>query len=181
MDAPITIRTAGFEDIATLDRLIPESVRKLQAAYYTPSQMEAAIGSVFGVDHQLVKDGTYFVAVCGNTIVGCGGWSRRQTLYGSGAGRLKEDPLLDPERDPARIRAFFVHPNWTRRGIGTRLMQACEDAALSAGFQRLELAATLAGVPLFAARGFVPEERFGVPLANGEVLPVVRMSKTLLL
>ncbi len=116
---------------------------------------------MFGVDRQLIADSTYFVAEDGATLVGCGGWSKRKTLYGGDHGRdASEDALLDPATAPARIRAFFVHPRWARRGIGRKLLAACERAAAAAGFRSLELVATLAGVPLYAAGGYRTLERY---------------------
>ncbi|HEX8817446.1 MAG TPA: GNAT family N-acetyltransferase, partial [Terriglobales bacterium] len=110
-------------------------------------------------------------------IVGCGGWSRRKTMFGSDHGPVKDDAWLDPAKDAARVRAFFVHPEWARRGIGTVLLRACEEAARAEGFLKLELVATLPGVLLYEKRGFEAGERFEVPLADGKALPVVRMVK----
>ena len=118
----LVVRLATERDIPSLTRLIPESVRSLSVGYYTERQIESSLGYVFGVDSQLIADGTYYVAVAGEQIVGCGGWSKRQTLYGSDQMKGEADPLLDPARDAARIRAFFVHPEWTRRGIGRRII-----------------------------------------------------------
>lgn len=174
----VTIRPATLEDIPALEVLIAESVRILQAGYYTTAQMEGALGTVFGVDTQLIRDGTYFVAEVESLIVGCGGWSRRKTLFGSDHVAQKDDTWLDPSRDAARIRAFFIRPTWERRGIGSRILEACESAATAHGFARFELAATLPGVPMYQARGFSAAERFDVPLANGLGLPVVRMVKS---
>jgi GNAT superfamily N-acetyltransferase len=174
---PIEIRLANHQDITTLEQLIPESVRALSANYYTPQQIESAIVHIFGVDSQLIADGTYYVAECDGQVVGCGGWSKRKTLFGGDQMKDTEDALLDPTVDAARIRAFFIHPNWARKGIGTRIIQACEEAARQAGFTRLELAATLPGVPLYAAVGYQPMERFDVPMADGETLPIIRMVK----
>jgi GNAT superfamily N-acetyltransferase len=175
-----TILKATEHDVQVLRELIDASVRGLQSADYSPTQIESALATVYGVDSQLIVDGTYFVvesATPKNKIVGCGGWSRRKTLYGGDHWTGREDSLLDPENDAAKIRAFFVHPAWVRRGIGTILLDACEQAALVAGFRRLEMGATLSGVPLYAARGYVALENLGVPLANGESLPIVRMEK----
>jgi GNAT superfamily N-acetyltransferase len=172
-------RLAGTEDIPALEQLIPMSVRQLQAAYYSPAQMEAALGPVFGVDRQLIRDGTYFVVEHERQVIGCGGWSRRRTLYGSDRDRVGEDLALDPRSDPARIRAFFVHPNWARKGIGRSILIACEHAALAAGFQTAELSATLAGEPLYAKYGYFVAERSEIPMAGGLGLPVVRMTKRL--
>jgi len=171
------IRLAVLEDIRALEALIPESVRALQSDSYTTEQIEGALGTVFGVDTQLIRDGTYFVVEVDTKIVGCGGWSRRRTLFGSDSVSGKDDQWLDPATEPARIRAFFVHPAWARRGIGSAIMRRCEAAAREIGFSRLELAATLVGVPLYRAHGFESVEQIDVPLANGQTLPVVRMAK----
>ena len=112
-------------------------------------------------------------------IVGCGGWSKRKTLYGGDVWVAREDSLLDPAKDAAKIRAFFVHPDWARRGIGTLILEACEQAAIAAGFQRFEMGATLTGVPLYKARGYTALEDLGVPLEDGVTLPIVRMEKRL--
>ena len=173
----VTIRQAVLEDAQALQVLIVESVRKLQAAHYSPEQMEGALGTVFGVDTQLIRDGTYFIAEVDSTVIGCGGWSRRKTLFGSDHVPRKDDAWLDPQQDAARIRAFFIHPDWARRGIGSQILEACEAAATAQGFSRFELVATLPGEPMYNARGFVATERFNVPLPNGAQLPVVRMTK----
>jgi GNAT superfamily N-acetyltransferase len=175
---PFALRVAERHDIPALEALIPLSTRELQAAYYSPAQIEGALGTVFAVDRQLIADGTYFVVEDAGVIVGCGGWSRRKTLFGGDQGRhASEDAVLDPEHEPARIRAFFVHPQWARRGIGMLLLRECERAAITAGFRMFELVATLAGVPLYAAGGFRAVEQFGIPLVSGGPMPVVRMSK----
>jgi GNAT superfamily N-acetyltransferase len=177
--APVALRLAHERDTRALEELIPLSARALQAATYTPAQIEGALGTVFAVDRQLIADGTYFVVERDGAIVGCGGWSRRKTLFGGGGDIPRDDALLDPRSDPARIRAFFVHPAWARQGIGRMLMNACERAALDAGFHTMELVATLAGEPLYAAFRFRAMERYEIPLANGQLLPAVRMAKTL--
>lgn len=177
MDAHI--RKARAADVPRLREVIEASVRGLQAQDYTPSQIEGALRSVYGVDTQLIADGTYF-AVEGSEdgqIIACGGWSKRKTLYGGDQYAGREDSLLDPARDAAKIRAFFVHPDWARRGIGTLILNACENAALAAGFTRLEMGATLSGVPFYRARGYTEIEKQSAPLANGEALPIVRMAK----
>ncbi|TMG84612.1 MAG: GNAT family N-acetyltransferase [Betaproteobacteria bacterium] len=176
---PATLRLADDSDIAAIEELIPLSARALQSATYTSAQIEGALGSVFAVDRQLIADGTYFVVERDGAIAGCGGWSRRKTLFGGDRGDVpRDDVLLDPRRDPARLRAFFVHPAWARQGIGRMLMSACEHAAIAAGFGALELVATLSGEPLYAAFAFRAVERYELPLANGQLLPVVRMAKT---
>lgn len=177
---PVTLRLACADDVPALEALIPLSARALQAATYSPAQIEGALGTVFAVDRQLIADGTYFVAERDSQMVGCGGWSRRKTLFGGDRGRSPlADPLLDPKRDAARIRAFFVHPACARQGVGRLLMSACERAAAEAGFRAMELVATLAGEPLYAAFAFCAVERYDVALANGLSLPVVRMAKAL--
>jgi GNAT superfamily N-acetyltransferase len=177
---PITLRLARSDDVFLLEALIPLSARALQAATYSPAQIEGALGTVFAVDRQLIADETYFVAERGSEMVGCGGWSRRKTLFGGDRGRSPQaDPLLDPSADAARIRAFFVHPAYARRGVGRLMMSACERAAAAGGFRTLELVATLAGEPLYAAFAFQVVERYDIALANGLSLPVVRMTKAL--
>lgn len=171
------LRLATDADVPVLEVLIPLSVRSLQVAHYSNAQMEAALGPVFGVDRQLISDGTYFVVEHEGQIVGCGGWSRRKAMYGGDRGRAGEDALLDPVTDPARIRAFFVHPDFARRGIGRRLLSECEAAIHVAGFKRVELVATLAGEPLYSTAGYQVHERLYAPLPNGLSLPTVRMGK----
>ena len=173
----IGIRLARAADVSELRRLIDRSVRGLQAQDYTPAQIEGALASVYGVDSQLIADGTYFVAEVAEALVGCGGWSKRKTLYGGDQYAGREDLLLDPKTDAAKIRAFFVHPEWSRRGIGTRLLEACESAATLAGFKRCEMGSTLTGVALYRAHGYVAFEHLEVPLTNGGYLPIVRMEK----
>jgi GNAT superfamily N-acetyltransferase len=173
----LTLRQAVPADVPALRVLIDASVRKLQAGDYTPAQIEGALQSVYGVDSQLIADGTYFVVEAESTIVGCGGWSKHKTLFGGDHWAGREDSLLDPQRDAAKIRAFFVHPDWVRRGIGSVILDACEKAAVVAGFTRFEMGATLTGVPLYRARGYVALENIEAPLKNGESLTVVRMEK----
>ena len=175
------VRKAGADDIPRLKEVIEASVRGLQANDYTPAQIEGALQSVYGVDSQLIADGTYLVAEDtsqpNSVIVACGGWSKRKTLYGGDQYAGREDSLLDPSRDAAKIRAFFVHPKWARRGIGSLILKACEDAAIAAGFQRLEMGATLSGVAFYKAKGYAEVEYQAVSLSNGEMLPIVKMTK----
>jgi len=173
----LTLRQAVPADVPALRLLIDASVRSLQAADYTPTQIEGALETVYGVDSQLIADGTYFVVEAEEIIVGCGGWSKHKTLFGGDRWTAREDSLLDPQNDAAKIRAFFVHPGWVRRGIGSMILEACEKAATAAGFTRLEMGATLTGVPLYRARGYVALETLDVPLQNGESIKVVRMEK----
>lgn len=179
----ISIRLARAEDIPTLRPLIESSVLGLQSRDYSPAQLQQALKTVYGVDTQLIADGTYFVAEAREssqpTIVGCGGWSRRKTLYGGDQWAGREDSLLDPARDAAKIRAFFVHPAWARKGIGGMILEACEQAAHAAGFHRLEMGATLTGVPFYQAKGYVALQEQQVPMGEGLTLPIVRMGKSL--
>jgi GNAT superfamily N-acetyltransferase len=182
----IRIRPATSDEVPVLRELIEASVRQLQAQDYTEKQREAALRTVFGVDSQLIADGTYLVADASDAtdhgegkpaIAACGGWSKRKTLFGGDQWSGREDSLLDPARDAAKIRAFFVHPAWARQGVGTLILEACESAARAAGFSRFEMGATLTGVKLFGVKGYVPVKRMDVPLDNGEVLPIVQMEK----
>jgi GNAT superfamily N-acetyltransferase len=177
LNAAYSIRFACETDVPALERLIPLSVRGLQASSYSDAQMEAALGPVFGVDRQLIRDGTYFVVEAGDAVVGCGGWSRRRAVFGGDRERTGEDAVLDPARDAARIRAFFVHPTWARQGIGRLILRQCEEAIRAAGFREAVLVATLAGEPLYAARGYSVIMSYNVPLSQGLTLPVVRMGK----
>jgi len=154
--AGIVIRPAVAVEITLLDRLIADSARGLSKDFYDEREIEAAISHIFGVDSELVADGTYFVAEAQGQIIGCGGWSRRRTLFGGDRFASREVGLLDPAADPARIRAFFTAPGQERRGVATRLLAACEAAALAAGFSRMALMATLPGAPFYAALGYEP-------------------------
>jgi len=183
MSATFHVRLATQADISALHALIESSVRILQANDYTPAQIEGALGTVLGLDTQLVSDQTYFVAETSNadgkkTIVACGGWSKRKTLFGSDHAAVREPEFLDPATDAAKIRAIFVHPDWARRGLGTLLLKTCENAALAAGFTKFEMGSTLTGVPLYKLRGYQVIESIAVPLRNGEALPVIRMAKS---
>ena len=178
------IRNALESDIPALHALIEASVRGLQAGDYTPAQIEGALGTVLGLDTQLIRDRTYFVVESGSTeesreqqLVGCGGWSKRKTLFGSDHTYLREPDLLDPATDGAKVRAIFVHPAFARRGLGSLILAHVEAAAQAAGFHHFELGSTLTGVPLYRLKGYVEVERVAVPLHNGEVVPVVRMIK----
>ena len=174
----VRIRTAVPADIPRLHQVIETSVRGLQATDYTPAQIEGALQSVYGVDSRLIADGTYFVAEIRLRIVACGGWSKRKTLYGGDQYAGREDSLLDPAHDAAKIRAFFVHPEFARRGIGSLILEACETAAVAAGFHRFEMGATLSGVAFYRAQGYSEVESENVPLGNGEVLPIVNMARS---
>ena len=170
-------RLAREDDIPALETLIPISVRALQAHQYSPAQMEAALGPVFGVDRQLIRDRTYFVVERDGQIAGCGGWSKRNSLFGGDSVRSGKDALLNPECDSARIRAFFVHPEWARRGIGRGILGACESAIQAADFRSAELVATLAGEAFYAAFDYSAAERYEIRMSVDLTLPVVRMTK----
>lgn len=171
------LRFAREEDIPKLDALIEQSVRELQSPYYSTAQMDGALGTVFGVDRQLIRDQTYFIIEQEGVLLACGGWSKRESLFGSDAARATEDALLDPRSQSARIRAFFVHPRQARRGLGRAILLACEEAIRAVHFRKIELVATLAGVDFYRAFGYNEAERYEVPLVNGISLPVVRMTK----
>lgn len=173
----ITTRLAKFEDIPQLNQLITLSVRRLSTAHYTSAQIESALKYVFGVDTQLILDGTYYVTELNNVIVGCGGWSKRNTLYGGDQHKDNEDLLLDPIKDAARIRAFFVHPDHSRKGIGRHIINVCEKAARLNGFTQFELGATLPGLPLYQAVGYYPVQNADAILPDGEILEIIKMKK----
>lgn len=173
------LRLATAADVPALEYLIHLSVAELQADDYSVAQREAALGPVFGVDRQLIADGTYFVVEEQGTVVGCGGWSRRTAVFGGDGARAEASGEIDPRTDPARIRAFFIHPKWARRGIGSAILRHCEEAIRAARFTRITMAATLTGEPLYARHGYIVEERYEVPLRDGVMLPIIRMSKAL--
>jgi len=186
------LRLAAPEDIPQMREIIEASVRGLQSDFYSPAQIEGALQSVYGVDSQLIADGTYFCVETSSPshetpasesatppiLVACGGWSRRKTLYGGDQFSGREDSLLNPHTDAAKIRAFFVHPDWARRGIGALILDACEQAARDAGFTRMEMGATLSGVAFYRAHGYEAAEPQEVPLSNGGTLPILRMTKS---
>src|ERR1700690_2135460 len=173
----LSVREARLDEIQILEELIARSVMALQGHDYTIEQRKGALGTIFGIDRQLIHDGTYYVVEAGSEIIACGGWSRRKTLFGSDAIAGKNDSELKPEQDAARIRAFFVDPNWARRGIGSRILEVCEAAARAYGFKKFELVATLTGEPFYRTKGFEVIERYTTLLPNGLNLPVVRMAK----
>ncbi|HTS52490.1 MAG TPA: GNAT family N-acetyltransferase, partial [Burkholderiales bacterium] len=171
----IRLRRAQRTDVPALRALIARSGRELSAPYYTAAQASAITLHVFGVDSQLIEDQTYFVLEDAGTIVACGGWSKRRTLFGGDQVKTAVDPLLDPSMEPARVRAFFVDPTMARRGLGRRLMNECIKEATAAGFHALELVSTLPGEPLYVASGFVITERFELVLPGAVHVPVSRM------
>ncbi len=174
------LRVATIADVPALRLLIELSVRGLSVGFYNPAQIDAAMEHIFGVDTQLITDGTYYVidGIDGaEGPIAAGGWSARRTLFGGDQMKSADDPALDPAQDPARIRAFFVHPDWARRGLGRQLYAECARAASAAGFRTLELMATLPGEPLYAALGFSAVERLTVSLAGHVEVPCVRMAR----
>jgi GNAT superfamily N-acetyltransferase len=172
------LRIARDEDAPALERLIEHVTRTSLARCYSEAQLAVALGPVFGLDRQLVHDGTYFVVENAGEIIACGGWSKRLAVYGGDRERAGADAELNPATDAARVRAFFVHPSWERRGIGRALLDASENAIRQAGFRRIELAATLAGEPLYAKHGYAVAERYDAPMPGGLTIAVVRMTKT---
>jgi GNAT superfamily N-acetyltransferase len=172
------LRQATHADIPEIEALIARSARTLSSQDYRPAQIEGALRGAFGVDTQLLSDGTYFVAEDGGRIIGCGGWSFRSTLFGGDARPGRDASTLEPATQPAKIRAFFVDPGYARRGIGSLLLEHCEQAARARGFSRVELMATLPGARLYAARGYEggPQVRFEV--GAGEFIEFVPMRKS---
>ena len=173
------IRKATLGERDAIEELIAESARSLSRGDYSEEQIEAAIASVFGVDTELILDGTYFVAEAEGRLVGCGGWSRRRTLFGGDRYAERDSGELDPAAEPAKIRAFFVHPAWARRGVGRAILDACEREASEHGFRALELMATLPGVRLYAARGYEGGERVEYDAGGGVKIEFVPMRKDL--
>jgi GNAT superfamily N-acetyltransferase len=171
------IRKAERADQPVLERLIAESARGLGVRDYRPEQIEAALRGSFGVDTQLIDDGTYFVAEFGKTIVGCGGWSRRRTLFGGDHHPQRDTGELNPQVDAAKIRAFFVVPGHARQGIGRALLLHCEAAAQAQGFRRFELMGTLTGVPFYQALGYQPGELVRYPATDDVLIEFVPMRK----
>lgn len=177
---PFSLRPARMTDVDSLRSLIALSVRELQKDDYSPEQLALAVETVFTLDTQLIADETYFlIENDAGTPVACGGWSRRRTLCGGDLHGERDNTLLDPTADAAKIRAFFVHPSWARRGLGSRLLAHCEQVAEAAGFTRFEMAATLTGVPLYTARGYKVVKKTSVPLCGSSTLPVVLMARSI--
>jgi GNAT superfamily N-acetyltransferase len=173
------VRKATVDDREAITRLIAESARHLSRAEYSDKQIEAAIASVFGVDTELIHDGTYFVADQDGTLIGCGGWSRRKTLFGGDQFSNRDAGYLDAEKEPAKIRAFFVHPEHARKGVARAILSACERKALEHGFHALELMATLPGIKFYQACGYARKGFFDLELADGVKLELVPMRKEL--
>jgi GNAT superfamily N-acetyltransferase len=188
----VNIRLATIEDVPGLQALIRDAVSTLSAEYYSPTQIASSLSHIFGVDTQLILDGTYFIAEVEGQVAGSGGWSKRKTLFGgdqakAGGGEPSlnsaqsptADALLDPATGAARIRAFYVHPNWSRKGIASLLLKSCEEAARNQGFRNVELAGTLPGVPFYLAHGYQKDEEILIQMKDGESLSTFRMTKSL--
>lgn len=175
-----SLRVAGKQDADAIGELIADSVRGLAKGIYSDEQIELSLQTVFGVDHQLIADGTYFVAENEGRIVGCGGWSKRKTLYGSSVYADSRDPdLLDPKVDAAKIRAFFVHPDAARHGIARAILKRCEAEAADHGFAFAEMMATLPGVPLYEACGYKRLEPVAIRLSDDLKIECIEMRKDL--
>jgi GNAT superfamily N-acetyltransferase len=174
-DVELTHRLASMDDLAALRQVMDDAIGELQKGFLTPEEIESS-RVIMGIDTQLVKDGTYFVVLDGDTIAGCGGWSRRATMYGSDHTSGRDPALLDPAVDAARVRAMYTSPAYTRRGVGRLILSLCESAAAAEGFTRLELAGTMAGEPLYTAYGFVATER-RTDDRGGVPVPLVMMAK----
>jgi GNAT superfamily N-acetyltransferase len=179
MALPYQLRQATLEDRPVLQSLIARSARELSAGDYSPEQVEGALRGAFGVDTQLIQDGTYFVIEADGQIVACGGWSYRRTLFGGDSRAGRDAAELDPRVEAAKVRAFFVDPDHARRGLGTRLLDHCEAQARARGFSRVELMATLPGVRLYSVRGYVPAELVRYEVGAGVAIEFVPMTKTL--
>jgi len=173
------IRKAVLADRAAIAQLIKDSARSLSRADYSDAQIEGAIATVFGVDTNLIVDGTYFVAESAGTLIGCGGWSKRKTLFGGDHWATRDASGLDPKTEPAKIRAFFIHPDHARKGVARAILTACENEAKAAGFQSLELMSTLPGIKLYRACGYKGEDRIELEVDDGVTIGLVPMRKEL--
>jgi len=175
----VELRVGTQDDAEAVEALMKESGAALFRLFYDERQTASLIRYVAQPDAMLLADGTYFVLEAGDELVACGGWSRRDRLYTGSGGSDSDGRLLDPATEPAKVRAMFVRSDWTRRGLGRRIIDECERAARAEGFSRLELLATLPGVPLYAACGFEPLEEVEVPLEDGVPLACVSMDKAI--
>jgi len=173
-----TSRLALPQDMPALKQLMTAAIRELLPQFLTPEKVEASF-AVMGVDSQLIEDGTYFILEEDGVMAGCGGWSRRATLFGHNHTAGRDSRLLDPKSEPARVRAMYTAPGFVRRGVGRQILQLCEAAARAEGFSRAELGATMGGEPLYRACGYVEIERLDVPTPNGVTVPITRMGKQL--
>lgn len=174
--ASFTHRQATRDDIPVLTEIMNASIKGLQTGFLTQAQITASF-ELMGMDTQLIDDGTYYAILSGDTIVGCGGWSRRATLYGGNHTRGRDASMLDPATDAARVRAMYTHPDWARRGIGRLIMHLCETKARAEGFTRFELMATLSGEPLYRTCGYEPIVHEEVETSGGVKVPLIKMGK----
>jgi len=174
-----TIRKATLSDRPAITRLIQDSARGLSRVDYSDEQIEGAIATVFGVDTNLIIDGTYFVAESADRLVGCGGWSKRKTLFGGDQYSTRDAGELDPKTEPAKIRAFFIDPEHARQGIARAILDTCETEARTCGFQALELMSTLPGIRLYRACGYDGDERVELEVGEGLTIGLVPMRKEL--
>jgi GNAT superfamily N-acetyltransferase len=174
----LRIRVAVADDVARIRPLMDAAIGVLLRPFLSPDQVEAS-REIMGLDTQLITDRTYYVVTSAEQVVGCGGWSRRATLFGGDHSAGRDAAVLDPAVDPARVRAMYTKPGWERRGIGRLVLGTCEAAAAAEGFTVCELAATLGGEPLYAACGYAPIEAFDAPTSQGLRIPLIRMRKSL--
>ncbi len=171
-------RLARHDDVPALKLVMDAAIRELQRPFLSPEAVTASF-DVMGLDTQLIADQTYFIVTSGGAIAGCGGWSRRATLFGGDHSAGRDAALLDPGKDAARVRAMYTHPKFARRGVGRLILNLCEHAAAAEGFRRTELGATLAGEPLYRACGYTTIERIEAPTNSGIAIPIIRMGKAI--
>ncbi|WP_454759065.1 GNAT family N-acetyltransferase [Caulobacter segnis] len=178
MNPALTLRLARSDDMPALSALMDRAIGELLQDFLPPEGVKASF-EIMGLDTQLIADGTYFVVEDGDEIAGCGGWSRRATLFGGDHSAGRDAALLDPKVDAARVRAMYTHPDHTRKGVGRLVLDACEAAARAEGFTRVEMAATMGGVPLYRACGYHDIEAFEAVTSTGYRVPLTRMGKAL--
>jgi GNAT superfamily N-acetyltransferase len=173
-----THRLATAGDMPQLTALMNAAIGGLLPQFLPPAEVEASF-AIMGLDTQLIEDGTYFIVEINGELAGCGGWSRRATLFGGNHTEGRDARLLDPRTEPARVRAMYTSPEFTRRGVGKKVLELCEGAARTDGFKRVELAATMGGKPLYEACGYQPIELMMVDTPKGVKVPILRMGKPL--
>ncbi|WP_417320781.1 GNAT family N-acetyltransferase [Emcibacter sp.] len=175
-DFPYSSRRAALSDLGELQSVMEQSINRLLDPFLSPEQVKAS-HEIMGLDSRLVEDGTYFVLQSGIEIIGCGGWSRRETLYGGNHTKGRNDRLLDPETEPARVRAMYTRPDHVRRGVGRKILDLCESDAAHEGFTRFQLMATLSGEPLYRACGYQALENCAAETSSGITVPLILMEK----
>jgi GNAT superfamily N-acetyltransferase len=173
-----TLRLARLDDVPALRSLMDASMRIHLAAVLSPDEVDASF-AIMGLDTQLIDDGTYYVVECEGRVAGCGGWSRRATLFGGDHSAGRDAALLDPKADAARVRAMYTHPDFARQGVGRLILGVCEEKAAAEGFTRTELGATMSGLPLYRAYGYLEIEQLRVDTPSGVRVPIIRMGKTI--